>query len=93
MMHHQFGRTHLRIATRNRELHALVLTNGASENIALACVIGRFFNKPFGVADAFGGNQYPFGIHTRKYVSKALAFFTDQRGSGDAHIVEENFGC
>ena len=77
-MHHQFRCTHLGVAARDRELHTLVLANGATKDVALAGIIAGFFDEPFGVANALCGNEDTLGIHARQNVAETLAFFADQ---------------
>ena len=89
---HQLRRPHLAVGARDGKLNALVSPDGAPENFAIAGISGCGFNEPFGVADAFRGDQHPLRVHAGQDVAKSLAFFSDQRAGGDLHVVEEQLG-
>src|SRR5438034_403477 len=62
------------VGARDRELHALVLADRATEHLALARIGGRLCEEPSRVADALGTDQDAFGVHAVEDVAKALAF-------------------
>ncbi len=87
---HQLGRPHVGIGPCDRELDALVLADGAAEHHALLGVGGRLVDEPLGVADAFGGNENPFGIHARENVTEPLALLADEVLGRHPDVVEEH---
>jgi hypothetical protein len=54
---HQRAGMHLRIGTRDGELHAHVLTVGPAKQAAFLCMFGRLGDEPIGIADALSGHQ------------------------------------
>ena len=92
MMHHQLGCAHLCITARYRKLHALVLADGASEDLTVFRIISRFGDEPLGIADAFRRDQDAFRVHARKNIAEPFSFFPNQCRCRYSHIVEENFG-
>ena len=91
-LHHQFRRAHLRVGACKRELDALVLPDRPAEHLAIPRVVGRLAQEPFGVADAFRGDQQPFGVHAVQDVAEAAALDADQVLGRDDHVVEEHLG-
>jgi hypothetical protein len=91
-MDHQLGGAHLGIATRDRELDALVLPDRAAEHDAVLGVVSCALDEPLGIADAFGGDQHALGVHAREDVAEALALLADQARCMNAQIVEEHLG-
>jgi len=63
LAHHQLGRAHADIGPRNGELDALILSDRTAEHHALAGIGRSFLDEPFGVTDAFGGNENALGVH------------------------------
>src|SRR5581483_4759045 len=77
-------------AARDRELHALVLPDRPIEQHALLGIARRLVDKPFGVADAFGGDEDALGVHAGQDVAETLALLADQVFRRHAQVVEEN---
>src|SRR3546814_4669280 len=77
------------IGLRDRKLHALIGADRLAEQAALLRVGGRLPDEPFGIADTFGADQDPLGIHTRKDVAEPLPFLADQACGRHAHVIEE----
>ena len=92
-MHQQLGRPHLGVSPGDRELNALVLAYGAAEYVPLFGVRNRLCREPLGIADAFGGNQQPLGIHSVQDVTKPPPLFADQVLRRHHHIIEEHLAC
>ena len=90
MVDHQLGGTHLRVAARDRELHALVLADRSREHLSLLGVVARLFDEPFRVADTLCRDQDPLCVHARQDIAEPLPFLADQRRRRDTHVVEEN---
>ena len=88
---HQVGGFGFNVGVGNRELHALVLADGAVEHHAVAGVAARLVNKPVGVANAFGGNQRALGVQPVQDVFEALAFLADQVFSRNFQVVKKHF--
>ena len=89
-MHHQLGGTHLRIGAGDRKLHALILSDRPSEQLAVLGILRGLGDEPFGIANAFRRDQDALGIHPRKNVAKSLPFLANQVFGRHAQIVEEN---
>ncbi len=87
--HHQLGGAHLRIGARDRELHALILADRAAEHLALLRIGRSLGDEPLGIADAFGRDQDPLGIHAAENVAEAFAFLADQVRLRHPQVVEE----
>ena len=49
-------------------------------------------DEPFGVADAFGGDQDALGIHAGEDVAKALALLADEIVRRHPHVLEKHLG-
>ncbi|MCY1231374.1 hypothetical protein D9M72_438210 [compost metagenome] len=86
---HQVGGFQLDERLGDRELHALVLADGAAEDFALADVLGDAVHEPVAVADALGGDQGALGVEAVEDVLETLAFFADQVFLGDFQVFEE----
>ena len=80
------------LGARDGELDALVLADGAAEDLALAGVADRFAREPAAIADAFGGDQDALGVHAVEDAAEALAGLADQVRGRDAQVVEEDLG-
>jgi len=65
------------MVARNRELNALVFTDSPAKNLSIAGIGAGLFNKLTGIADAFGRNQYTFGVHSINDATKALTLDPD----------------
>lgn len=87
-----FGRAHRCIGLGDRELDALVLADPPAEHRASLGIIRRLGDEPFCIADAFGADQDPLGIHPGEDVPKALAFLTDQVFRRHLHHRKEHLG-
>src|SRR5690606_21714054 len=72
---HQVGGFDLDVRFGNRELHALVLADRATEHFAVTGVLGRLLDEPAAVTDALGGDQGALGVQTVEDVAETLAFF------------------
>ena len=88
---HQRGGLHFDIGARDRKLNALVLADRPAEDFPLLGVGGCAFDEEAPVADAFGGDQYPLGVHPVEDVAKSTALLANQICDGHRHVVEEKF--
>src|SRR5690606_12861846 len=86
---HQVGGFHFDVRFGYRELHALVLANGAAKHFTLAGVTAGLVDKPAAITDTLGGNQGALGIEAGKNIAKPLAFLADQAVGRDFQVVEE----
>src|SRR5690606_16901755 len=86
---HQVGGFDLDVRFGNRELHALVLADRATEHFAVTGVLGGLLDEPAAVTDALGGDQGALGVQTVEDIAETLAFFADQAAGGDFQVVEE----
>ena len=76
---------------RDRELHALILADGAPEDLALLRPARRALDEPAAIADALGGDQDALGVHAVEDVAEAAPLLADQAARRDRHVVEGQF--
>ena len=86
---HQVGGLYFHISLGNRELHALVLADGPSEDDTVFHIFGDAVDEPVAVANAFGGNQRALGVQAIQDVFEALTFLPDQVLRRYFQVLEE----
>lgn len=59
------GGAQIGIGFCNGELNTLVLSDRPAEDDAVLGIDHGLLDEPFGIADAFGADQDPLGIHAR----------------------------
>ena len=75
---HKVSRLDLDEGLGNRELDALILADGASENLPLAGICRNTIDEPVAIADTFRRNQRALGIQAGHNVFEPFALFPDQ---------------
>ena len=80
------------VGAGERKLDTLVLADRPAEDPALAGIARRLVDEPSTVADAFGRDQDPFGIHAVEDVSKAAAALPHEGIRRNHEILEEDLG-
>src|SRR5690606_37366981 len=80
------------VGAGDRELHSLVLANGAVEHAPFSSVVAGGFNEPAGIAEHLGGGNDAFGVHAVENVAKATPFLTDAVFYRHFQAVDEDLG-
>ncbi len=88
---HEIGGFDVNVCLGKRELDALILADGASEDDALSGTVGCLFEKPASVADAFGCDKDTLSVHAVEDIAKALSFLAYQVAGRDADVIEGEF--
>ena len=83
MQAHQVGSLEFDVGLGDGKLHALVLSDGATEYHPVAGIVTGFLNEPTTIADAFRSDQGAFRIEAIEDVAEALALLADQVACGD----------
>src|SRR5262245_52190658 len=92
LSHHERGRFHIGVCSRQRKLYALILTNRPAKHYALLGVTAGSLQEPSPVANAFGCYEDALGVQAVKQIAKSAALLADQVFRRDLNIVEEDLG-